>query len=75
MVTMDSLSTPPRIVKRPLDGWDPLITRRLPDLLVGSLDEHSLLDDGAGADEGDEVRRVDCLPASRSELDELELHR
>ena len=51
------------------------MTRRLPDLLVGSLDKHSLLDDSAGADEGDGVRRADCQPVMWDGFDELELHR
>ena len=48
---------------------------RLPDLLVRSLDKHPLLEDGAGADESDEVRSVDSAVPLLGGLDQLERHR
>jgi hypothetical protein len=42
--------------------------------LFGSFDEFAGLEDGAGADECDEVGCVHCSPASLGGLDELERH-
>jgi hypothetical protein len=42
--------------------------------LAGSLDELSVGEGGSGADEGDEVGRVDGAPAVLGGLDELEGH-
>ena len=44
-------------------------------LLVGSFDELSGVEDGAGADEGDQVGCVDGAPAHLGGFDELERHR
>ena len=43
-------------------------------LLVGSFDHHPLVEDGAGADEGDEVRCVERPPPLLSGFDEFEGH-
>jgi hypothetical protein len=42
---------------------------------VGSFDEFSFLEPGAGTNQGDEVRGVDGAPAGLCRLDELERHR
>lgn len=42
--------------------------------MLVALDVHSLLDAGAGPDEGREVRSVDCPPPAFGGFDELESH-
>ena len=44
-------------------------------MIIGSFDEFSGFEDGAGADERDEVWCVDGAPAGLGGLDELERHR
>ena len=53
---------------------DLLTTSDLLGWVVGSLDEFALLEGGAGADQRDEVGRVDGTPAGLCGLDELEGH-
>src|SRR4249919_3432653 len=53
---------------------DLLITSGFLAWFVGSFHEPALLEGGAGADQSDEVGRVDGTPAGLCRLDELERH-